>query len=147
MKEKIFGENNLNKDLYIRYRLNDNGQILVNDLINYNVLKKNNITAQKIKDLIQDNQNLEYSEVENKEYITVKNFKNMKLNTIDQINATKNQYKMRMQQNMFPNYMGFSPFPYNYIYMQNNYFIPSNSFNPNQQIQQNQNNNNQNEQK
>ena len=149
--ESIFEENNLNKDLYIRYRLTDKGQISVNDLLNYNSLKKNNITAQKIKDLIQGNQNLEYSEVENNGIITVKNFKNMNLNTIDQINANKKTYKMmRAQQNMYQNQMGFNtyyPYNYNYIYLQNNIFIPSNVIYPNQQLQQNQNNNNQNEQK
>jgi len=147
--ENIFEVNNLNKDLYIRYRLNGEGQISINELLNYNGLKKNNITAQKIKDLIKDNQKLEYSEVDNNGIITVKNFKNMNLNTIDQINAIKKSNKMwRMQQNMYQNQMGFNPYmPYNYIYMQNNIIIPPNSIYSNQPIQQNQNNNNQNEQK
>ncbi len=76
--ENLFNENNLNKDLYIRYRINENDQILINDLLNYNSLK-NNITKEKIIELIKDNQNLEYQEIDNKGYIIIKNCKNMNL--------------------------------------------------------------------
>ena len=136
--ENIFNENNLNKDLYIRYRINENGQILINDLLNYNSLKKNNITQEKIIELIKDNQNLEYQEIDNKGYIIIKNFKNMNLNTIEKIKSNKKAYKMqRMQQNMFQN-MIFNPYmASNYIYMENNFFIPSQILYPQQQNQNN----------
>ena len=119
LENNVFGENNLNKDLYIRNRLNENGQILINDLLNYNALKKNNITYEKIIEVIKDNQNLEYSEIEGKNYITVKNYKNMKLNSIEEIISNKKAYKMqRIQENIYQNPV-FPNMPY-YIFMPNN---------------------------
>ena len=38
--ENLFTEHTLNKVIYLRYKLNDKGQILVDDLANYNALKK-----------------------------------------------------------------------------------------------------------
>ena len=120
LENNVFGENNLNKDLYIRNRINENGQILIDDLLNYNALKKNNITYEKIIEVIKDNQNLEYSEIEGKNYITVKNYKNMKLNSIEEIISNKKAYKMqRIQENIYQNPV-FPNMPY-YIFMANNF--------------------------
>jgi hypothetical protein len=62
----------------------------------------------------------------------------MNLNTIEKIKSNKKAYKMqRMQQNMFQN-MIFNPYmASNYIYMENNFFIPSQILYPQQQNQNN----------
>ena len=128
--ENLFTEHTLNKVIYLRYKLNDKGQILIDDLANYNALKKNNVDSNKIIDLIKDSNNLEKVEIDGKNYINVKNFSQLNLLTIEQINENKKQMRMndRMQQNMFQNQMGFIPYGFNYAQMQN--FMPNQQFNP-----------------
>ena len=136
--ENTFGENNLNKDLYIRNRINDKGEILIDDLLNYHVLKKNNISSEKIIELIKNNQNLEIIEIDNKKYIYIKNYNNLKLNPVEQIYANKKAFKMKQQyyfQNPFY-YMNYNYIPYFDYFNQNN--IINNNYS-------NDNNNNKNE--
>ena len=125
--EKLFGEENLNKDTYIRNRLT-NGKILVDDIVNYNDIKKNNINAEKILEIIKDNQNLECVNEEGKNYIKIKDFDKLKLLTLEQIIQNKKAAKMQKMQYMTP--MGYAQYPYgyNYINMQNNYFIYNNKY-------------------
>ena len=121
--EKIFGKDNLNKDTYIRNRL-QNGKILVTDIVNYNDIKKNNISAEKILEIIKDSQNLECVNEENKNYIKIKDFDKMNLLSLEEIIQNKKNARMQKMQNM-PQ-MGNQPYPYNgynYINMQNNYYI------------------------
>ena len=118
--EETFSEKNLNKDTYIRNRLKD-GKILIDDIANYNDIKKNNINAEKISEIIKDRQNLECVNEENKNYIKIKNFDNLKLLTLEQIVENKKAARMKKKQ-YFPQYQ--YPFPgYNYISFQNNVFI------------------------
>lgn len=119
--EKIFSERNLNKDTYIRNRLKD-GKILVDDIASYNNIKRNNIDAKKIMEIVKDSQNLECVNEEDKNYIKIKNFDKLKLLSIEQIISNKNMMRMR-------NYAApMAPYPYNgYINMQNNYYF---SFQP-----------------
>ncbi len=126
--ENLFNENTLNKDLYLRNRLNDKGQILVYDLEKYTALKKNNVDSNKIIDLLKESNNLEISEIDGKKYINVKNYSQLNLLTIEQINENKNKMKMNRLQNMYPNQMGFNPYGFNYGQMQN--FIPNQGFYP-----------------
>ena len=49
--EKIFSEDHLNKETYIRNRLKD-GKILVDDMVSYNDIKSNNINAEKLMEVI-----------------------------------------------------------------------------------------------
>ena len=66
--EKLFGEDSLNKNIYIRNRIKD-GKILA-----YNDIKRNNINEEKILEIIKDSQNLECVSEENKNYIKIKKF-------------------------------------------------------------------------
>ena len=118
--EEIFAEKNLNKDTYIRNRLKD-GKILIDDMANYNDIKRNNINVEKILEIIKDSQNLECVNEENKNYIKIKNFDNLKLLTLEQIIENKKAAKMKRMQ-FFPQYQ--YPFHgYNYISFENNFFI------------------------
>ena len=111
--EEMFGEQNLNKDLYLRYRLGESGLINIDDLVKYRNLAHNNVSAEKILELIKDNKNFEKIELEGKTYIRINNFKEMKLLTIDEINNNKKSKKIYQ-------------FPYNNYYgpyMPNNYYI------------------------
>ena len=119
--EKLFGEENLNKDIYIRKRLID-GKILVEDVAKYFDIKKNNINEDKILEVIKDSQNLECVNEKDKNYIQVKNIDKFNLITLEQISQKK---ALRMQKMNQP--MGFYPY-YNYINMQNNYFIYNNQY-------------------
>ena len=116
--EKFFGEENLNKNTYIRNRLSD-GKILVEAVEAYNDLKRNNINSQKIMEVIKDSKTLECVNEDNKNYIKIKNFDQLKLLTIEQI-IEKNK-AMKMQK---PQFMPMYPSPFNYIAMQNNYYFP-----------------------
>ena len=110
--EEMFGEQNLNKDLYLRYRLGESGLIKIDDIVKYRNLANNNVSAEKILELIKDNKNFEKIELEGKTYLRINNFKEMKLLTIDEINNNKKSKK----NNQFPynNYYGY--FINNYLY-------------------------------
>jgi hypothetical protein len=88
--EKIFGEQNLNKDTYIRNRLKD-GKITLDDVVAYNDIKNNNIKADKILEIIKDSQNLECINEDNKNYIKIKNFDKLNLLKLEEIIAKKKQ--------------------------------------------------------
>ena len=120
--EKMFSEENLNKDTYIRNRLIED-KILVNEIAAYNDIKRNNIDSQKIIEIIKDSQNLECVNEDNKNYIKIKNFDKLKLLTIEEI--LQNKRAMRMPKMPYMP-MGGQQFytPFNqYIPMQNNYYI------------------------
>lgn len=122
--EKIFGEENLNKDIYLRYRMKDD-KIPVEDVLNYNDIKSNNIDLQKLTDVIKDSANLGLVKEEDKTYIQIKNFDKLNLVTIEQINQNRKQ--MKMQKMQYQNMNNPQQFPiggYNYINMQNNYYFP-----------------------
>jgi hypothetical protein len=120
--EKIFGEQNLNKDTYIRNRLKD-GKITLDDVVAYNDIKNNNIKADKILEIIKDSQNLECINEDNKNYIKIKNFDKLNLLKLEEIIAKKKAG--RMNRNHYAQMMAPQPFPfgYNYINMQNNYYF------------------------
>ena len=120
--EKIFSEQNLNKDTYIRNRLKD-GKILVDEIVAYNDIRNNNINAEKILEIIKDSQNLECVNEENKNYIKIKNFDKLNLLKLEDIIAKKKAAKMN--RNPYMQMVGTQqyPFGYNYINMQNNYYF------------------------
>ncbi len=125
--ENLFTENTLNKNLYLRYRLNDKGNFLVYDLEQYTALKKNNVNFNKIIDLLKDSNNLEIVEIDDEKYIHVKNYSQLNLLTIEEINNNKMNMKMnRWLQNMNQNQMGFNPYGFYYGQMQN--FMPNQGF-------------------
>ena len=131
--EEMFSAQTLNKDIYLRKHLSEEGEIDVNDIANYYTIKKNNVPANKISELLKESKTLEIKEVDGKTLVIVKGIKEMNLMTIEAIAASKKTAKMqRMQQNFYPQMGGeFPPYMgYNYIHMQNNYFIPSQGFYP-----------------
>ena len=119
--EKLFSEENLNKDTYIRNRLKED-KILLNEVTAYNDIKRNNIDSQKIKDIIKDSKNLECVNEDNKDYIKIKNFDKLKLFTIEEIIQNKKAMRMPKMPYMPMGGQQFYP-PPPYIAMQNNYFI------------------------
>ena len=131
--EEMFSANTLNKDLYLRRHISENGEIDINDVVNYNTIQKNGITAQKLTELMPQTKGLETKEDNGKTLVVIKGFKEMNLNTIETITANKKAQRMqKMQQNMYSGQMG-EFYPYmmgNYIHMQNNYFIPTQGFYP-----------------
>ena len=127
--EKIFGEENLNKDTYIRNRLKE-GKILVNDIASYNNIRKNNINDKKIIELLKDSKNLEVVTEDNQNYIKIKDFEKLNLKSIEEILKSKKsnrEYKM----NPYMPQMPFNGYGYGYGYgfdnnfsnMQNNYYF------------------------
>ena len=119
--EKFFSEDNLNKNTYIRNRLKDD-KITVDEIVAYNDIKKNNINAEKILDIIKDSQNLECVNENNKNYIKIKNFDKLKLLSVEEIVENNNKKKMNKTQYMPPQY-GPHPYSYGYNYMN----FPNNS--------------------
>ena len=127
--EKIFGEENLNKDTYIRNRLKE-GKILVNDIASYNNIRKNNINDKKIMEIVKDSKSLEVVNENNQNYIKIKDFDKLNLKSIDEILRSKKsnkEYKMNpyIQQMSFNGYgygYGYG-FENNFLNMQNNYYF------------------------
>ena len=116
--EKLFSEESLNKDLYIRNRIS-NGKIEVENLAKYNDFKNNNIDAQKIIDLSKNCKNLEIMNEDGKNYIKIKDFDETKLMTIQQILESKrNQKNSKMQFNNAGN----QPYPPIMSFQNNFYF-------------------------
>ena len=116
--EKIFGTENLNKDLYIRFRIKE-GKILVDDIAKYNDFKYNKIDSQKIIDIIKDSKNLEIVNEDNKNYIKIKDYDETKLLTTQQILDMKKSQKMPK----FPTNIGNQQFYHPYVNFTNNVFI------------------------
>lgn len=127
--EKIFSEENLNKDTYIRNRLKDD-KILVNDISSYNNIRKNNIDDKKIMEILKDSKSLEVVTEDNKNYIKIKDFEKLNLKSIEEIIRSKKsnrEYKM----NPYMPQMPFNGYGYGYGYgfennfsnMQNNYYF------------------------
>lgn len=133
--ETIFGEENLNKDSYLRNRIDSKkGTILVDNIVAYNVIKKNNINKQKILDVIKESANLD-SLVENeKDYIHIKNYNDLKLISMEQLTANKKSQKIKMNypQPIVPQ-MPFAGCNYINNY-QNNYIVYQPPFNTPQYI-------------
>ena len=131
--EDMFTSTSLNKDIYLRKHLSENGEIDINDIVNYYTIKNNNLSAEKISQVLKDSKSLEIKKENDKTFVVVKGFKEMSLLSLETIAASKKAAKMqRMQQNMYPPMGEYAPYMggYNYIHMQNNYFIPSQGFYP-----------------
>ena len=132
--EKLFGEESLNKNLYISKRIEE-GKILVDDIANYYDIKNNNISTEKIMEIIKDSQNLECINEESKNYIKIKNFDKLKLLSPQQIYENKKIAQSKKQFNQMP-YQQYQNVPYqyfpyySYINLQNNYYFYGNKSPP-----------------
>ena len=116
--EKVLTEENLNKDLYLRNRIN-NGRISMDNVVKYNDFKFNNITENKIIDLIKNSKNLELVNEEGKNYIKIKDLDETKLRTGQQIYDSRHNFQT---QKMQYNNAGNQPL-YGYYNFQNNLII------------------------
>lgn len=122
--EKIFSTENLNKDLYIRFRIKD-GKISLDDIAKYNDFKFNKVDSQKLIDVIKESKNLEIINEENKNYIKVKDYDETKLLTIEQISEMKKNQKIhRNPMNNMGNQQFYPPF----VNFSNNVFIYNQSY-------------------
>ena len=122
--EKIFSTENLNKDLYIRFRIKD-GKISLDDIAKYNDFKLNKVDSQKLIDVIKESKNLEIINEENKNYIKVKDYDETKLLTIEQISEMKKNQKIhRNPMNNMGNQQFYPPF----VNFSNNVFIYNQSY-------------------
>lgn len=123
--ERLLSLTSLNRDLYLRYRINDKGMINITELANYYGLKNNEVTPQRIIDIITKNDSVSSIGIIEEEgviNVTIKHWNTIspQLNSIEVITDKKKQMKMQQaQMAMHPQYM-----PYTYIHMQNNYFLP-----------------------
>ena len=100
--EEMFSAQTLNKDIYLRKHLSEEGEIDVNDIANYYTIKKNNVPANKIVELLKESKTLEIKEVDGKTLVIVKGIKEMNLQTIEAIAASKKTAKMQRMQYMYP---------------------------------------------
>lgn len=113
---------NLNQDLYLRNRIDENGFIEASEIANHNKLR-NKVTVDKLMTIFKDNTNPVVEAQVTEEGLLLRNrdFDNIKdkLLTFDQI---QQQRKMQKAQQ----YMNANPMnTLNYVSMQNNYFFNS----------------------
>lgn len=138
--EHYFSLENMNQDLYLRNRIDENGFIKVEEIAHFNAMKQNQIHAEKIlqiakqADFIESTQNSEGSNLlRNKDWDNMKeglltkeqitsNKRMQKRNEKFAMNSMMNMYPMNQQMNpMMPQMM--SQVPMNYVHLQNNYFF------------------------
>lgn len=74
--EYYLSQENLNKDLYIRKLLDNNGYILVDEILKFNNMVKRGANLETIKEIVEDSEVLELLDENNKTYIRNKNFEN-----------------------------------------------------------------------
>lgn len=110
--EYYFSLDNLNKDLFMRKKIDNDGYIEVEEILKFNNMIKNNATSDTIKDILKESKVLEESQAYGKTFLRNKNWEEIKHNliSVEEIEARKNQKK--------------GNFNYNYVTMQNNYFMP-----------------------
>ncbi len=116
--EKLLSEENLNKDLYLRNRIN-NGKIFMDNIVKYNDFKFNNIDEKKILDVVKNSKKLELINEEGKNFIKIKDLDETKLKTGEQIfESRKYQNRPKIPYNNGPN-----PQLYPYYNFQNHFII------------------------
>lgn len=137
--EFYFSEKNLNNNHYMRTKLDSEGFLSVNDLVNFNKMKQNGVTVELVKQTVETNavsNNIEIrtgSEGELK--FMSKNWEEIKdnLTPLDVLEERRNLKKMNNYNN--PNaYLN----NFKYVGMQNNYYYQMNplQFDPNMINQQ-----------
>ena len=130
--QSLFTTDNLNKDIYIRNSLSDDGKINILSLENYNGFKNQKVTKEKLLELIPNTTNLEIIEEGENKFIHIKDFTNL-LHTLTPLETIKQQrkaMKMQAQQMMFnpqmmPEMMAYPPGfqSFNYYNYQNNFYL------------------------
>jgi len=128
--EQYLSLENLNKDLYLRNRIDENGFIDCEELINHNKFKKLNISIMRLVEVLNDNpdhQTIEAMMTTNEKIVVRnRNYDTLKDNLIskEQIYQQK-KMQPKMMYNPYVNMnMGGSPnMNLNYVTLQNNYFF------------------------
>lgn len=124
--EQMFGSTNLNRDLYLRKHI-DNGEIKLANVVEYNTLKNNKISEEKLIEVLKNSEELELKGEDSKS-IVIKGYKDMTLLTVDEMLSNKKSKMQRMNNPMYAGPMDYMPYVggynNNYIHMQNNYFMP-----------------------
>jgi hypothetical protein len=140
----FFSVENLNQDLYLRNRIDENGFVKVDEIANFNAMKQNDIAASRILEVANSSQFLEVVTKEGINYVRNKNWDNVKgsLLTKEQISANKRLMKRNEKlamnnMNMYGQQMGMNSMvptmmPMNYVNMQNNYFFQTSPGQPSQ---------------
>jgi hypothetical protein len=110
--EYYFSEENLNKDSYIRSRMNDDGLIDAQEIANFNKMKSRGVTIEKLEEILktaEENTVIESSLIGGRLFLRNKYWDSFKdrLVPLD---------KLQMQRKMNKKYQT------NYVNMQNNYF-------------------------
>ena len=99
----LFSIENLNSDTYIRSNLDNEGKIDMNYVTKYYGIKNNNITAEKLIELIPKIETLTLKKENDKTYIQINDFNNMNLISLEKIKQNKKIMKEHINQaNMFP---------------------------------------------
>lgn len=136
--EFYFSEKNLNNNYYMRVKLDSDGYLNADDLVNFNKVRQNGVTVDKIKETLQKHQLSDNIEVrigsEDELSFRNRNWEEIKdnLTPIEVLQQRKN-FKKFNNHNVNPNYKNM-----NYVGMQNNYFYQMNplQFDPNMLNQQ-----------
>jgi hypothetical protein len=116
--ENFLSLENMNKDLYLRNRLDSEGYISIRDLANFNKLKRNGITGEKIEELVKSNENpvIECASLNsgknNELYVRNREWDGLK----EQLLSKEQIYQQNKQAKKYNNTL-------NYVSLQNNYFI------------------------
>ena len=134
--QNLFTIDNLNKDIYLRKNLSDDGKINIFDLEKYYGFKNNKVNKEKICELVPTTTNLELVEEKDKKFISVKDYKTMSqsLKSIDELRQQRIALQNQTQQMMLYNQMQMGMFDFGGYGMPMNYGnIPANYYFPNQQ--------------
>ena len=109
---------NLNKDLFLRKKIDINGYIEVDDILKFNNMVKNNATHDTIKDVLKESKVVEEKISGGKTYLRNKLWEEIKHNliSIEDLETKKSHKK--------------GNYNYNYVTMQNNYFMPMMPYDP-----------------
>jgi hypothetical protein len=110
--EYYFSEENLNKDYYIRSRMNDDGFIDAYEIVNFNKMKNRGVTVEKIQETVSSNQGsiIEHVLSDNRLYLRNRDWESFK-DKLFPLEVLQIQRKV-----------GKKPQMMNYVNMQNNYF-------------------------
>lgn len=114
---------NLNKDYYIRTKIDADGYIDVNDILNFNNMKKHQATLDSIREIIkEENSIIEEATFNDKVYLRNKNFNDFKKNlcSLEELEAKKTKK---------------GNYNYNFVTMQNNYYMPMMPYDQNMMMQ------------
>jgi hypothetical protein len=109
--EYYFSEENLNKDYYIRSRMNDDGYIDAYEIVNFNKMKNRGVTVEKIQEIVNNKDSVIESVVaDNRLYLRNREWESFK-DKLAPLEVLQIQRKI-----------GKKPQMMNYVNMQNNYF-------------------------